>query len=145
MKKIIVTLSVLLGGVLVAGPAGAWSHANHYGGSTSHSYGSTSHTNAYGGSTQHAYGERDLLQRIPFVAMEAALHRHHRLSAERAAQQPAGVTLHRRQREAGNVGVLDGRRDVDLSRESAEPRAQNDRHLGHASSIRARARGATGR
>jgi hypothetical protein len=35
----------------------AYSHANRYGGSTSHSYGSTSHSSAYGTSTSHTYGE----------------------------------------------------------------------------------------
>lgn len=34
-----------------------WGHANMYGGSTSHSWGSTSHENAWGGSTSHAYGQ----------------------------------------------------------------------------------------
>ncbi len=57
MKTIIVGMTGVVAAMLAAGPAGAWSHANSMGGSTSHSYGSTSHTNAYGGSTQHAYGE----------------------------------------------------------------------------------------
>ncbi len=58
MKKIVIyCLLGLLITALSAGPAAAYSHANAYGGSTSHSYGSTSHTNAYGGSTSHAYGE----------------------------------------------------------------------------------------
>ena len=57
MKTIVVAAAALLVGVLWQDPAGAWSSANRYGGSTSHSYGETSHTNAYGGSTSHAYGE----------------------------------------------------------------------------------------
>jgi hypothetical protein len=37
--------------------AWAWSHANRYGGGTSHAYGvGTTHTNAYGGGSAHAYG-----------------------------------------------------------------------------------------
>ena len=57
MKAIVVTLGVLLAGVAWQHPAGAWTSANRYGGSTTHTYGQTSHTNAYGGSTSHAYGQ----------------------------------------------------------------------------------------
>ena len=41
------------------GRAGAWSHANAWGGSTSHEYGSgsTTRTTAYGGSETHTYGQ----------------------------------------------------------------------------------------
>jgi hypothetical protein len=57
MKATVVLAGTLLVGVLWQGPAAAWSSANRYGGSTSHSYGETSRTNAYGGSTSHVYGE----------------------------------------------------------------------------------------
>ena len=56
MKAIFVTAGAVLLGVVWSGPGAAWTSANRYGGSTSHSYGETSHTNAYGGSTTHAYG-----------------------------------------------------------------------------------------
>src|SRR4029077_18335686 len=54
------TINTLIGFMMIAlscGQAGAWAHANHYGGSTAHTHGAKSHTNAYGGSTTHAYGE----------------------------------------------------------------------------------------
>jgi len=57
MKSIVITAAVLLTGILWQSPAGAWSSANRYGGSTSHSEGQTSHTNAYGGSTSHEAGQ----------------------------------------------------------------------------------------
>jgi hypothetical protein len=57
MKPIVAMAGALLAGVLWQAPAGAWSSANRYGGSTSHSEGETSHTNAYGGSSSHSYGE----------------------------------------------------------------------------------------
>lgn len=57
MKPIVVMATALLVGSLWQTPAGAWTSANRYGGSTSHSEGETSHTNAYGGSSSHAYGE----------------------------------------------------------------------------------------
>jgi hypothetical protein len=44
--------------VLVLAPpiAGAYSHANRFGGSTAHGWGGTEHTNAWGGSSEHAWG-----------------------------------------------------------------------------------------
>lgn len=57
MKPIVVMAGALLVCVLWQNRADAWSSANRYGGSTSHSEGETSHTNAYGGSTSHAYGQ----------------------------------------------------------------------------------------
>ncbi len=57
MKAIVIALGVLLAGVVWSDPGAAWTSANRYGGSTSHSYGETSHTNAYGGSTSHSYGQ----------------------------------------------------------------------------------------
>jgi hypothetical protein len=58
MKHIVSgVVSLLLIATLAAGPAAAWSHANRYGGSTSHSEGSTSHTSTYGTSTSHTAGE----------------------------------------------------------------------------------------
>ena len=57
MKKFIVSLVSLAITLLPWEIASAYGHANRYGGSTSHSYGSTSHTNAYGGSSSHTYGE----------------------------------------------------------------------------------------
>ena len=51
MKTIVLALAVSSVAALVSGQAAAWSSANRYGGSTSHSYGSTSHENRYGGST----------------------------------------------------------------------------------------------
>src|SRR5271166_1616053 len=57
MKKIMVSLVSVAFALLPLNTAFAYSHANAYGGSTSHSYGSTSHSNAYGGSSSHTYGE----------------------------------------------------------------------------------------
>jgi hypothetical protein len=57
MKKISVCFLSLLIVVLLYVPAGAWSHGNRYGGSTSHSWGSTSHTSAWGTSTSHTAGQ----------------------------------------------------------------------------------------
>jgi len=57
MRTMVIGLAVVVVMVLSCSPAGAWSHAGAYGGSTSHSYGSTSHTNAYGGSATHTAGQ----------------------------------------------------------------------------------------
>ena len=57
MKKITVSLVSVAFALLPFNAATAYSHANRYGGSTSHSYGSTSHSSAYGTSTSHTYGE----------------------------------------------------------------------------------------
>ena len=57
MKQIIVSLVSVAFALLPFNTASAYSHANRYGGSTSHSYGSTSHSSAYGTSTSHTYGE----------------------------------------------------------------------------------------
>ena len=57
MKKIIVRCLSLAITILPFATASAYSHANRYGGSTSHSYGSTSHSSAYGTSSSHTYGE----------------------------------------------------------------------------------------
>src|SRR5271166_2503402 len=57
MKKIIVCLVSFAFALLPFNTAFAYSHANRYGGSTSHSYGSTSHSSAYGTSSSHTYGE----------------------------------------------------------------------------------------
>jgi len=56
LKKITIGLLGLAIAALQPGTAFAYAHANAYGGSTSHSYGSTSHTNAYGGHTSGSYG-----------------------------------------------------------------------------------------
>ena len=51
-------IASLLGGLLAAMPlqaALAYYHANDYGGSTSHTYGSTTHTSYAGTSTSHSY------------------------------------------------------------------------------------------
>ncbi len=57
MKTILICLVALALAAVPSGPAAGWGHANRYGGSTSHSYGSTSHTSAWGTSTSHTYGE----------------------------------------------------------------------------------------
>jgi hypothetical protein len=56
LKNIAIALAGLTLAALQSAPAFAYAHANSYGGSTSHSYGSTSHTNTYGGSTSGQYG-----------------------------------------------------------------------------------------
>src|SRR5260370_4512264 len=57
MKKIIGGLLSLRFTLFSCEKGFGYGHANRYGGSSSHSWGSSSHTNAYGGSTSHAYGE----------------------------------------------------------------------------------------
>jgi hypothetical protein len=57
LRQIIIAVLSLTIALLQSGPAFAYAHANAYGGSTEHSYGSTSHQNAYGGSSSHTYGE----------------------------------------------------------------------------------------
>ena len=58
MKQIVSGMVILLLiTTLSVGPAAAWSHANAYGGTTSHSEGSTTATGAYGGSATHTYGQ----------------------------------------------------------------------------------------
>ena len=57
MKKIMVSLVSIAFALLPFNTASAYSHANAYGGSTSHSYGSTSHSSAYGTSSSHTYCE----------------------------------------------------------------------------------------
>ncbi len=60
MKTVVIRLLSVLVAALVTGPAGAWSHANYRGGSTSHAPGSdsTTRSNAWGGSETHTYGQR---------------------------------------------------------------------------------------
>ena len=53
MKKIIVGFASLIIAMLPCKVAFAYGHANSFGGSSSHSYGSSSHSNAYGGSTSY--------------------------------------------------------------------------------------------
>jgi hypothetical protein len=57
MKTLITGFAAILVVALAPQSSAAYSHANRYGGSTSHAYGEgTEHTNAYGGSTAHAWG-----------------------------------------------------------------------------------------
>jgi hypothetical protein len=59
MNKNFAGFVILLIAVPLSGPAAAWSHANRWGGSASHSYGSgsTTRTTGWGGSETHTYGE----------------------------------------------------------------------------------------
>jgi len=59
MKTMVIGCAGLLVTALSVGPAAAWSHANRYGGTTSHEYGSgsTTRTTAWGGSETHTYGQ----------------------------------------------------------------------------------------
>ena len=57
MTKIEIGFLGLLLMALSPGPAGAWSHANSWGGSSHGTYGEGGeHSNAWGGSSAHAYG-----------------------------------------------------------------------------------------
>ncbi len=56
MKILMTGLTAALVLVAATQPAGAYSHANRFGGSTSHGWGGTEHTNAWGGNTAHAWG-----------------------------------------------------------------------------------------
>jgi hypothetical protein len=51
MKIFIISLTSFALALLPLDTAWAYSHANRWGGSTSHSYGSSSHSSAYGTST----------------------------------------------------------------------------------------------
>jgi len=62
MKNVVVRLSSLSSVLIIAlapDAACAWAHANAYGGSTSHAYGSgsTTRSDAWGGSETHTYGQ----------------------------------------------------------------------------------------
>ena len=57
MKKIIAGLVSLMITLLPCEVVLAFGHANSFGGSSSHSYGSSSHSNRYGGSTSHTAGQ----------------------------------------------------------------------------------------
>jgi hypothetical protein len=59
MNRIVITLAGLIITTCLPGPAAAWSHANRWGGDTSHTWGSgsTTRTDAWGGSETHTYGE----------------------------------------------------------------------------------------
>ncbi len=57
MKRIMVSLVSVAFALLPFSTASAYSHANRYGGSTSHTEGSTSHSSAYGTSSSHTAGE----------------------------------------------------------------------------------------
>jgi hypothetical protein len=62
MKNVVVRLSGLSSVLIIAlapDPACAWAHANAFGGSTSHAYGSgsTTRSDAWGGSETHTYGQ----------------------------------------------------------------------------------------
>jgi hypothetical protein len=57
MKPIVVIAGIFVLATMRPELAGAWSSANRYGGSTTHTEGETSHTNTYGGSSSHSYGE----------------------------------------------------------------------------------------
>jgi len=59
MKKAVVSLISIVIAVLPCGPASAWSHANRWGGSTSHAEGSgsTTRSDAAGGNETHTYGQ----------------------------------------------------------------------------------------
>ena len=89
---------------------------------------------------QHAHGEGHLLERVPLVAMEPTLHRHHAPATERPEQESPAVRLHRREREARDRAVLHLRLDRHRLRESAEPRAEDDRDLGHERAVRTHGR-----
>lgn len=57
MKILTTSLATLLIVALAPQTAGAYSHANRFGGSTSHAYGmGTEHTNTWGGNSAHAWG-----------------------------------------------------------------------------------------
>jgi hypothetical protein len=56
MRTTFIGFVSLLITTLSCGPAAAWGHANRWGGSTSHTWGSTSHTSAWGTSTSHVAG-----------------------------------------------------------------------------------------
>jgi len=58
MRTLVIGLSALVP-LVASGSAAAWSHANAWGGSTSHTYGSgsTTRTTGWGGSETHTYGQ----------------------------------------------------------------------------------------
>src|SRR5207247_1940506 len=56
MKQIMAGLIGLVLALVSQGTAEAYSHANRFGGSSSHSFGSTSHSSTFGTSTSHVAG-----------------------------------------------------------------------------------------
>jgi hypothetical protein len=56
MKILVTGLAAVVVLTAATQPAGAYSRANRFGGSTSHGWGGTEHTNAWGGNTAHAWG-----------------------------------------------------------------------------------------
>ena len=75
-------------------------------------------------------GKVTCAERIALVAVEAALHRHHRLArrAVPSSSRPA-VRLHRGAGEVRDLRVGDRRLHLDPLRQRAEPGAQDDPHL----------------
>ena len=61
---------IVLIAVTLSGPAAAWSHANRWGGSTSHSEGSTTRTTGWGGSETHTYGVKARVLQVVTAARQ---------------------------------------------------------------------------
>src|SRR5438105_9870635 len=74
----------------------------------------------------------DLLQRVSFVVMKAALHRRDRYLTDFAKDQTTSVTFDCRSREAGDFVIRNLDRIGQVVSESAEPAAEDDcyRHFG---------------
>ena len=106
MKTIVAMAGALLLGVLWQDPAGAWSSANRYGGSTSHSEGETSHTNAYGGSSSHSYGRAPS---TPMPTVEAASTH---TEAERSTPTPTAAARMARMAKGPRTPIRPGRRPI---------------------------------
>ena len=84
------------------------------------------HNGAYSHASQHAHWECDLLRRVAFVEMRAALHHGQRKVVESAEDEPARVSEGRAPGKVGNAFVGDGRGVVQFVGEGAEAGAEHD-------------------
>ena len=74
----------------------------------------------------HPDREGDLPGRVALVQVEPPLHRHDRVPGQRAADELPLVALDRRPREIRDLGVGDRGLGLDLARQGAQARAQDD-------------------
>ena len=74
----------------------------------------------------HPHRQRDLVERVALVHVEAAFHRHDRQARELAADEPAAVADGRAPRKMRNVPIFERGLFLDVLHEAAQARAQDD-------------------
>src|SRR5262249_21177138 len=77
-------------------------------------------------SLHDAHRQSDLLERIALVEVETALHGHDAFAAQQAADEPAGVRLHRGRRKMRDLAKGNARLGLDLLGEPAPPGPTDD-------------------